>query len=350
MANIFKNISGEYEIFKDERVLMPDYLPEVLPFREKEIEEIALALKPAGRGGRNQNLVLTGSPGTGKTACVRFVLAQLSEYSQRAVPVYVNCWENTTRHGILNKIATSLGEFVPRRGISTDEIIEKIVESLRKESRTPIVALDEVDRLFASQYEEEKVLYDLLRANEIFSVRFGVIAITNFEGFLAELDARVRSSLGARCIEFKKYTPTELKEILGQRAEKAFVKGTIDGEIIGLCAAYAAKNNSDARLAINCLWQAGKVAENENAKKVDVEHVKKGFSEVKSEDKKLAETEEKIMLIVEEKGEITSGELYKRMNENERTIRNYLSRLEKLGIIETELDEKRGKTRIIRKR
>ncbi|QLJ53293.1 MAG: archaeal cell division control protein Cdc6 [Candidatus Fermentimicrarchaeum limneticum] len=356
VENIFRKISTEKEIFRDERVLMPDYLPEVMPHREEQIKEIAYALRGAADGKKSENVLILGASGTGKTSSVRYVLKQLQEYSQRVVPIYVNCWESSTRHSILNGIAYALGEFVPRRGISTDEITDKIGEVLKKEKKTPVIALDEVDRLFASQYGEEKVLYDLARGKELFSVDFGIVAITNNREFLAKLDQRIKSSLVQKQLVFKQYSPIELKDILKSRAKLAFFPESLSEEVIPLCAARAAKNNGDARLAINILWKAGKIAERENAEKVAEEHVRKAFEEVgegENSSEKLNGREREVYEFIQEKGEVTSSELYEKFKEDsDRSVRNYIDRLCSLGFVSAEDAKgnigKRGRTRIIK--
>jgi len=92
--NIFSKTSAEKEIFQGERALMPDYLPEVMPHREKQIEEIAYSLRGAAEGKRTENVLIFGTSGTRKTSSVTYVLKQLQEYSQKVVPIYVNCWES----------------------------------------------------------------------------------------------------------------------------------------------------------------------------------------------------------------------------------------------------------------
>src|SRR3989338_9451585 len=97
VANIFARGRVEQRIFKDERALMPEYLPDVLPHREREIREIADALRGAADGRGAENLLLTGPTGTGKTSVSKYVLKELADYSSRVVPLYINCWEVTTR-------------------------------------------------------------------------------------------------------------------------------------------------------------------------------------------------------------------------------------------------------------
>lgn len=361
MANVFREMGEAGELFKDERVLQPEYLPEVLPHREAQVREIAYAVRGAGEGRRPENVILIGRPGTGKTASARFVLQQLSEYSQRAVPVYINCWEFSTRHLVLGRIAAALGELLPRRGIGASEIFERVVEVLRKEKKVAVVVLDEIDRLLATRHGEEKVLYDLLRAGENYGVNFGIVGITNSEDFLARLEGRVRSSLAQREVEFRQYSPQELKDIVGGRAKMAFQHGALSEEVIPLCAAHGAKNGGDARLAIAMLWKAGKLAEKDGAGKVEVRHCKAAFSSAEAAVREerlagLGEIERRIVEILREKGQVLSGELYsllaKDFDMTDRTVRNYLERLEELKLISAENRERgreqMGNTRVIR--
>jgi len=356
MGGLFNRLEGEGGVFKDERVLLPEWLPEVLPHREKEIKEIALAVRPAAQGKRPENIVLIGPAGTGKTSCIKHVFRELVEYSKKAPPVYINCWESPSRHAILSRIAASLGEILPRRGISTDEIIEKIAEALRRERRVPIIALDELDRLLALP-EEAGVLYDLARARETLGGDVGLVGITNDEEFFARIDERVRSSLGSRALYFKRYSPQQLKDILRERARQAFFDGCVEADALAVCAAHGARNGGDARIAIEALWRAGREAEKEGAANVTVEHAKRAIAGAsQAQPKKLAkpevrlsEIERKIIELLKKRGEAESGELYAAFSESDRYIREHIDRLERLGLVRTRLLEtgRRGKTRLI---
>src|SRR3989338_361181 len=154
--NIFEGSSKEHVIFKDEKYLYPEYLPERLPHRDSEISSLVFSLQPVLKGGKPQNVFIAGSTGTGKTATVRYVLNELQEYSDRAKGLYINCFEFNSRHSILSKLSNFLGSAVPRRGTATDEIHSRFVEALRKTSFVPIVVLDEVDQLMLRS-EERRV-------------------------------------------------------------------------------------------------------------------------------------------------------------------------------------------------
>lgn len=349
--NVFRHMAGEARIIKDARPLEPDFLPDALPHREKEIREMAYALRASAEGQRPENLFVHGPPGSGKTSCARYVLAQLREYSQRAIPVYVNCWEFSTRHSVLSRISESMHILAPRRGIAADELLARIAEILRKEKKIPVVVLDEVDRLFAAG--EGTVLYDLLRAGEVFSAQFGVVAITNDASLLARLDMRVRSSFAAHELEFRAYTAQQLRDVLSERCALAFYDGAYEQSAVALCAAAAARRGGDARAAMETLRRAARAAERENAAKLLEKHVRAALDEQPHDTKPLLLGERLVLEILRERGETGSAELYaeyaRRSGGSDRAVRNHVKKLEALGFIETsDVRIKQGKSRTIR--
>ncbi|MFA6328093.1 MAG: AAA family ATPase [Candidatus Micrarchaeia archaeon] len=359
-TNIFRTPRGENRIFRDENALLPDYLPGELPGREREVKELAYCLQPASENRQPEHALLYGPPGTGKTTCARYVLKQLSEYSARPLPIYINCWESPSRFSILSKIADELGEMLPRRGIAADEILSRVFEIARKDERIPIVVLDEADRLEASS-DGVQILYDLCRAGELHSLKTAVIAITNDEEFHTRLDARVRSSFVQHTHKFSSYSVPQLKEILGQRAKKAFFEGALDSEVVPLCAAVAVKRGGDARVAFALLRAAGKAAERENAARVEVGHVRAtqeealSSSESKAERKlpALDELDRKIVEQVRAAGEkgLESGKLYAALRSvsGDRALRQRIDTLEKIGILRTEaVQSGQGRSRLLR--
>lgn len=122
------------KIFKNEEILSTEYLPEMLPFRENQIQVLANNLLPASKGRKPQNTSLFGSPGIGKTACVKFVFREFEEYSGIKT-IYLNCWDYNTAISILSKITLEMGIFVQRRGLGKDEIMEKFIEACRKNKK-----------------------------------------------------------------------------------------------------------------------------------------------------------------------------------------------------------------------
>jgi len=72
--NVFVQYLRKPPLFRVERdILRPAYLPERLPHREAQIDQLVQILVPALRGARPSNILIHGQTGTGKTAVVKFI-------------------------------------------------------------------------------------------------------------------------------------------------------------------------------------------------------------------------------------------------------------------------------------
>ena len=355
--NIFSRTEKkEKRVFKDERFLYPEFVPERLPFRDSEIDSLVFALNPVTKGAKPQNIFVCGPTGVGKTVAVKFVLKQLEEFSDRAKASYFNCFEFNSRHSILSGIANLLGAAVPRRGIATDETYTKLIELLKKATFTPIAVLDEADQL--PREELSSLLYDLLRVTEQQKNHICVVLVSNDEGFTASLDARVKSSLSPQAISFSAYSPQQLKQILQERSEFAFQKNALPADVVSVAAAHAAKLGGDARIAIESLLRAGREAERENSATVELKHLRKAFESVDAASslkslKFLGDDEKLLLSIVSSKQSIASGEiysLYKKKSKaplSERRLRDLMNGLEQKRLVKSELLDlgNKGKTK-----
>ncbi|MCS7106300.1 MAG: AAA family ATPase [Candidatus Aenigmarchaeota archaeon] len=352
--NIFSE-THESRIFKNEEVLSPEYLPEFLPHREDKIKEIARNLMPVARGAKGQNTFIFGPPGIGKTHVVKFVFREFEDFSENVKTIYINCWEYNTSLAVLTKIANELEIFVPRRGISKDEVLERLVEFLDKTKKGLVVCLDEVDQLI---FKTQEVLYDLLRINQYLKNPVCLIFISNFKDVFVNLDPRIKSSLRVEEIEFKPYTVQEMKDILEERIRYAFHSAE-EGVAI-LVANFAVQKGSDVRIGLECLLRAGRLAESENSDKLKVSHVKKVLPEVepvkpKILEESVSENEKVILEILKEKKSLTSGELYKEYCKksekpvSDRAFRDLINHLLQVKLIKVKEVKKgiKGRTRII---
>ena len=145
--NIFEKSAAENAVFRDEKFLYPEFVPERLLRREREIESIVFAFTPVLKGKKPQNVFLAGPTGCGKTAVSKFVLKELEEYTDRAKAIYINCFEFNSRHSVLSKIANFVGSPTPRRGVATDEIYSQFLSALKKSGFVPIIILDARQRI-----------------------------------------------------------------------------------------------------------------------------------------------------------------------------------------------------------
>jgi cell division control protein 6 len=343
-------------IFKNEDALLPEYLPEILPHREDKIEMIADNLMPAANGRKPQNTFLFGSPGTGKTAVMRFVFRELEDYSG-VKTFYINCWDYKSIHSILTKMAIDMGAFAQRRGVGKDEALEKMIEYCKKLNKGLVVCLDEADQLMQS---DDEALYDLLRINQYIKNPFGIVFISNNPYIFSDIDPRMKSSLNVEEIEFNSYSMEQLKDILKRRAEITFFR--VEEGVILLAANHALQNGGDVRIGLECLLKAGREAEKRGASKLMVEHVKSVLPTVKAAKPqilmdKVNEDEKMIAKIVEERRTMLSGELYKEYSKrsedpvSERSFRDFVNHLAEVNLVKVRNRKRgiRGRTRVISK-
>ncbi len=334
MPNYFDSSDDVPSILKREEVLLPQHAPDELLFRDAELQVIADSLKPLLKRQTPDNLFIHGPSGCGKTSCVKHLLKELSSHSSAVLPVYVNCWENSTQLSVYNRIVEEMRLPLPRRGLATDEIFDRILQYIRNYKKTVLLVLDDLDGL-----RHEELLYVLSRSNDK-GLMFGFVAIANDKALLAGFNFRTRSSLRFSELEFRQYNEDQLLSILKVRADAALLPGSWEERL--LLKIVRSCENGSARLAIERLWKAAKRAEKSGHKKIMLQD----FEDVVSEEPVFKLPELKLsseeLLIVEllKPGPLQSSELYarfmKKIPKTKRQIRNYIELLEKKGVIESE--------------
>jgi archaeal cell division control protein 6 len=347
------------ELYKGNReVLRESYIPSRLPHREHQIRQVAEVLAPALRGDIPSNLLIYGKIGTGKTAVVAQVRQDLQRRSDTAghlTFITVNCGNLDTPYSLLqtigNSIAPTEAERIPT-GWSLDRVQAAMRGLMDARGGTVILTLDEIDRLVARS--GDGVLYTLSQLNtELAAARLVIVGISNDLKFTNNLDARVRSRLNEEKILFPPYDAPMLQDILRERAKEAFRDGVVDAGVIERCAAYAALENGDARRALALLRLAAEMAERDRAKRITSDHVVKAKSRLEQdiilECVRTLPPHCKVLLFAilqayeRRRGGVLTGEVYDsytRISQrlglqplHARSISNYLSELENLGLI-----------------
>ncbi len=356
------------DIFIDRDVLRPDYVPEVLPHREGEIKRLTEVLAPILRRERPSNIFIYGLTGTGKTAVVRYVLRRFEDYARRKrlshiAVAYLNCRHEDTTYRVLTELARSLGERLPFTGLSTAEVFKRFKEALDATGKSLIAVLDEIDFLVKKRGDE--LLYRLTRVNsELSKGKVSLIGITNDVRFMEVLDPRVKSSLGEIEIVFSPYDADQLRDILRERAVKAFKNGVLEEGVIDYCASIAAREHGDARRALDLLRVAGEIAEREGRRTVSVEDVRRAREEIERDmivdvSKTLPFHGKLVLLVVALAGGRfdSTGDLYIKYRElakglgvepvTQRRVSDIISELDMLGIVTTKIINRGryGKTR-----
>ncbi|MGI0155000.1 MAG: Cdc6/Cdc18 family protein [Thermoplasmata archaeon] len=347
------------ELFRESReVLRDSYVPARLPHRDGEIRQVAEVLAPALRGDVPSNLLIYGKIGTGKTAVVTQVrqdLQRRAEATSKLTFVSVNCGNIDTAYSLLqnvgNTFAKSDADRIPT-GWSLDRVQSAMRRLMDSKGGTIILVLDEIDRLVARS--GDNVLYTLSQLNtELESARLVLLGISNDLKFTNHLDARVRSRLNEEKILFDPYKAPQLQDILQDRARVAFREGVVDPGVIELCAAYAQLESGDARRALALLRLAAEMAERDRAKRITRDHVVKAKNRLEKdiiiECCRSLPPHCKVLLYAilqsyeRRRTGVLTGEVYdnyKRLAErlglpplHARSISNYVSELESLGLI-----------------
>lgn len=337
--NYFSETGEGPSIIAKEEVLLPDYVPDSVLYRHSELQEISDSIKPMLKKHRGHNLFIHGPSGTGKTLCIKYLIEQLEKHSSSVLPVYVNCWKDYTRMAVYNRITEKMKLPLPRRGLATDEIFDRITSYMENYEKPVMMVLDEMDGLKSSE-----LLYSLGRTEKVV---FGIIGISNDKRAVASLDARIRSSLRFSTMEFREYSSEQLFGIIRGRAERGLVPGSYNERILKKIAQSIERGS--ARIAIEVLWKSARIAEKKEKKTIDSEDLEKALENLsfyKKTEHNLSE-EEKLIIEILENGPLKSKEIYRLFSEkmklSDRQIRNYLDLLEKKKIIKSEKKETPGK-------
>ncbi|MEA2004140.1 MAG: ORC1-type DNA replication protein, partial [archaeon] len=314
------------------------------------------------RGDTPSNILIYGKTGTGKTAVTTYVGKEIEKAGEeRGIPcevLYNNCSVIDTQYRLLAELARHFGKRIPMTGWPTDQVFAEFKRALDSKKRVVIIILDEIDKLTK---KSDDVLYNLSRINSVLEhTKVSLIGISNDLKFTEFLDPRVKSSLGEEELIFPPYNADQLLDVLQQRAEMAFGSGVLDDNAISLCAALAARENGDARKALDLLRISAELAERDKEVGVHEIHVRRAQSKIEfdrvAEVIKTLPTQSKLVLhsimvldkapeLIRKSGRriMSTGEvyqIYKRMCDmididvlTQRRITELITELDMLGIV-----------------
>lgn len=256
---------------------------------------------------------------------------------------------------------------IPFTGLPTEQVYKIFFESIDSEKQVIILIIDEIDALV--EKTGDGILYNLTRMNqELKNARLCVIGITNNLSFRDNLDPRVKSSLSEEELVFPPYNAVQLKDILRERAEKAFSPEALDNGVIEKCAALAAQEHGDARRALDLLRVAGELAERSGSAKVGLQHVDiaeekidtdKNVEIIKTQPKQSQIVLYTILKLTEGKNEVLTSDVLAAYQENcrkhglkaltQRRISDLIAEFDMFGIINSKTVSRGryGRTRVI---
>jgi len=273
-------------VFKDQRTLSFDYVPQRLVHREAQMKKLVMLYRPVVESNLSQNAVLTGSVGTGKTATAKRFCTDLKDFAekqQKAVDwVLVNCRQRNSESSAVLHVVNHFQPNFPDRGFSITEMLRILRKDLEKRKVHLVIVLDEADVLLKKAGPD--IIYKLTRFGEekVDGRELVSLMLISQKNIFELLDASSTSTFKrTNVVEFGKYSSDELRDIVKTRAQLAFHDGAIDDDAISLIAEVSSEWG-DARFAIEILEKAGMLADEESTGRISVEHVRGAKAEAYS--------------------------------------------------------------------
>ena len=362
-------------LIKNRNILQTTYIPDQLPHRENEINNIVEIITPSLYRNKPSNILITGKTGTGKTAVLNYIGKELKKEDpeeENCSFVYVNCEIVDNPYGILfnisNQIIKDQNKSIPFTGWSLDRVYDTIISYIDKDNKIFIIVLDEIDRILTKNGDD--IFYFLTTMNEILKQsQISIIGVTNNTKFTELLTPKIKSRLGEEKVIFPPYNHEQLQNILKKRAELAFEPGIIDDGVIPYCAAISAQDSGDARKALDLLRVSAEIAERNGDTSVTEAHVNSARNKIELdavvEVIKTLPIQSKIVLMSiiknheDKNAAVITGDVYSLYKEicsilnfsalKEKRVADLISELDMLGIIHARVKSfgRNGRTREI---
>lgn len=350
------------QLVKNKKILQINYLPEQFPHRKEQINKIVSIVSVALDKEKPLNMIIYGKTGTGKTAILNYIKKELEKMDpckDKCHCIYINCKLNDTTYGILYSIISQFldnSDQIPFTGWSFEKLYIELCKKIESYNHIFIIVLDEIDHMISKK--GDLILYYLTEINEhLQKSEVSLIGISNNMKFLEFLESKVRSRLSGENIIFPPYSREQLEDILKERAEKAFEENVLERDVIPYCAALAARNHGDARVAIDLLRTSVDIAERNGDDVVTEAHVKSAKNSIEmdvvDEAVKTLPAQSKIVLMsivknTEQGNEVMyTGTVYSIYKElatiigfsalTQRRITDLISELDTMGIINAEI-------------
>lgn len=356
-------------VFNRREALLEEWTPEELVGRDEEIQRYHAALQPVINNETPSNIFLYGKSGVGKTAATRYLLETLEKDASDIDgldlhTIEINCDGLNTSYQVAVTLVNELRDpanQISNTGYPQASVYQFLFDEIDRIEGTVLVVLDEVDHI-----EDDSLLYKLPRARsngDLSETRLGVIGISNDLGFRNQLSSKVRSSLCEKEVSFSAYNAQELQLVLKQREAVAFQDDVLEDGVVEMCAAYGAKDSGDARQALDLLLEAGDVAREFGDDHVSESHVREARQRLQTDQvvegiRNYSDHGQLVLYALTalaEDGDTpvrtkTVLDAYERIAADhgvnpvsERSVRDYLSELDQLGIVSsTEYNHGKG--------
>ncbi|KAJ5946462.1 hypothetical protein N7454_003301 [Penicillium verhagenii] len=239
-------------------------VPESLPCRKNEFNEVYNHLSAAIMEGTGACIYISGTPGTGKTATVREVVAQLNAAVEaEEMDDFIFCEINGMKITDPHQAYSMLWKELKGDRVSPSHALDLLEQEFSHPSPrrvSCVVLMDELDQLVT---KNQSVMYNFFNWPALRHSRLIVLAVANTMDLPERtLSNKISSRLGLTRITFPGYKHTDLMEIIGTRL--ANVPGNIvDPDAVQFASRKVAAVSGDARRALDICRRAVEIAEQE---------------------------------------------------------------------------------------
>ncbi|EME49253.1 hypothetical protein DOTSEDRAFT_49553 [Dothistroma septosporum NZE10] len=236
-------------------------VPHALPCREHEFDTVHSHLEASIAAGTGACIYISGTPGTGKTATVREVVANLQtavveEQLDDFYFVEINGMKVTDPH----QSYSLLWEAIKGDRVSSAHALELLEREFTTPSprRVPcVVLMDELDQLVT---RNQGVMYNFFNWPQLRHSRLIVLAVANTMDLPERtLSNKISSRLGLTRITFPGYTHTQLMTIIQSRLE-GVGQVIVESDAVQFASRKVAAVSGDARRALDICRRAVELA------------------------------------------------------------------------------------------
>ncbi|GAB7338763.1 hypothetical protein MBLNU457_5472t1 [Dothideomycetes sp. NU457] len=259
-------------------------VPHALPCRETEFETVYTHLEAAISAGTGSCIYISGTPGTGKTATVREVVASLNEaVTQDELDDFIFVEINGMKVTDPHQSYSLLWEALKDQRVSPSHALELLEQEFSTPSprRVPcVVLMDELDQLVT---RNQGVMYNFFNWPQLRHSRLIVLAVANTMDLPERtLSNKISSRLGLTRITFPGYTHQQLIKIIESRLE-GVGQVVVEPDAVQFASRKVAAVSGDARRALDVCRRAVEIAEQDflasrskDADAMDVENIAPG--------------------------------------------------------------------------
>lgn len=366
---LFNETATTDSVFTDKQALDPLQPPATIRGRDEQERELARILGGVTGGYLPPTVTIHGPPGTGKTATTRRVCREFADRHDNVAVEYVNLKECRTIFSAAAEIHLELtGESV-KAYEGLDGAFAGIWDALDDYPKWTVLILDEIDHIAQdSNYDPSDFLYRLLRGEGKLSRGINLSAWLLSNELLEvdlRLDSRVESAMSDETVFFAPYGVNDLTTVVGTALDAALCDGALPEDVRDYGVREAARRWGDARKTLRLFRRAGETASeqgldaitreclDENLEATDEAAIKAKllqlpFNHVHVLVAAVAYTNSQTDTIVQpvttaQIGDVIRDEAYaERFQLGDRAIRDIVTDLETMGLVETWI-ESRGR-------